>query len=91
MSTKINVFEDIIVTIKKIGAPEKDTFFNNNFRKVVFEKEDGTIFENSILDGRVYEELRKSRDLIRGHQVTLRVQVSPVYGWIKTINGKEWH
>lgn len=89
LNPKVSVYKEEPMLIAHIGKPELDTFFNNNFRAVKFVKADNSLLKNSIFDGRVFNELEESGDLVEGNVVNIKYETGS--GWIDTINGKDWH
>lgn len=76
--------------ISFISDPQYDAVFRNNFRSVAFvDLQTNKVFTNSIFDGKVCHQLMSDGTLKTGNIVTLDYEVGT--GWIKTIDGKDWH
>lgn len=84
------MFEEQEMTVKNIGKPMSNDFFNQTFIPITFEDENGNNFVSSILDGS-RGLINLKNDLTIGNKVNVRYTVSPEYGWIDTVNGKQWH
>ena len=91
LNDSVNVYREENMLIAHVGDPIIDGYFNQPFREVKFVRPNGKIFTNSIFDGRVCRELMDDGTLAEGNTVKLKFQISPVFGWIKTIDGKNWH
>ena len=91
LNENVDVYRDEAMVIAHVGEPIVDGFFNQPFREVKFVRPNGKIFTNSIFDGRVFRELVEAGVLIEGRTARVKFQISPMFGWIKTIDGKEWH
>ena len=89
LNNNVKVFKVENVLIAHVGEPVIDKGFNQPFRTVKFVRPNGTIMTNSIFDGRVFRELADAGILVEGKTVELRYELGS--GWIKSIDGKEWH
>lgn len=91
LNDSVDVWRNEKMVVVHIGEPVIDGVFNRPFREVKFVRPNGKIFTNSIFDGRVFRELVEAGVLVEGRTAQIKFQISPMFGWIKTIDGKEWH